>query len=63
MKDFFGNAGWIILGVVLLVFAVILGYHGLVDLIKGSWGGAIGYFAGTAILLAFTVSAFRQANK
>jgi uncharacterized membrane protein len=63
MRDFFANAGWILLGFFCFIVAAALIYYGFENLVKSSLGGAAAYFIGAVVFLAPTFSAFRQARK
>jgi len=63
MKEFFGQAGWILLGVFCFVIAAVFGYYGFMELVKSSWAWAIASFVGVVVFLALAVSAFRQSSK
>ena len=59
MGKFFSDVGWILLGVVCGVIAIVLGYQGFVNL-ASHLVMAIIYFVIATIAAVFCIAAFRQ---
>jgi len=60
MSKFFTEVGWILLGVVFGVIALILYYYAFMNLVNGSWGLAILFFIGGIVFTVMSIVAFRR---
>lgn len=60
MSKFFTEVGWILLGVVFGVIALILYYYAFMNLVSGSWGLAMLFFIGGIVFTVMSIVAFRR---
>ncbi len=63
MGNFFKDVGWILLGVLCALIALVIIYFAFINLVSSSWGLAIFLFLIGTIFVVMSIVAFRRATR